>query len=134
MQRKNKLTIILGVLILFIGSIILASCATTSGKAKTGAAITYDVCSSAKITSVSYFIKKYKGAPRLHIKIGIKNISKEPKRFRVKIFLSEGPSSGGFYPRKGKPPVIKPGKELSRTFPMYFSKFPSGFTIVVQEL
>jgi len=64
--------------------------------------ITYNVCKSAEITKVSYFFEKYKGKPRLHFEITIKNVSPEMKRFRVNIYLPEGPSSGGFYPRKGK--------------------------------
>ena len=94
--------------------------------------ITYDVCKSAEITKVSYFFEKYKGKPRLHFEITVKNVSPEMKRFRVNIYLPEGPSSGGFYPRKGK--GIESGKTLTRKFPMYFNKLPSGFMLVVKEL
>jgi hypothetical protein len=79
-------------------------------------------------------MKKYKGAPRLHFDIKIKNISSADKRFRLSIFLPDGVASGGFYPRKGKPPVIKAGEELSRIFPMYFDRVPSEYTIKIDEL
>jgi hypothetical protein len=66
--------------------------------------------------------------------VGIKNISDEPLRYRVSIFLPDGASSGGFYPRKGKPPVVKPGEEKVRTFPMYYDKIPEAITVKVDEL
>jgi len=97
-------------------------------------AINFDLCPSVKITKVCYYMKVYKGAPRLHFDVTIKNISAAPKRFRLAIFLPDGAAGGGFYPRKGKNPVVKPGAELSRTFPMYYHQLPSGYTIRVQEL
>jgi hypothetical protein len=52
----------------------------------------------------------------------------------LSIFLPDGASSGGFYPRKGKPPVIQPGEEKFRTFPMYFENLPDAVTLRVEEL
>ena len=77
---------------------------------------------------------KFSGGPKLHMKVGIKNISDKPRRYRVSIFLPNGASSGGFYPRKGKPPVLKPGEEKARTFPMYYDSIPDAFTVKVDEL
>jgi hypothetical protein len=97
---------------------------------------TLKVCPTAKITTLEYFMKKSKfsGGPKLHMKVGIKNISDKPRRYRVSIFLPNGASSGGFYPRKGKPPVLKPGEEKARTFPMYYDSIPDAFTVKVDEL
>jgi hypothetical protein len=64
--------------------------------------------------------------------VELKNVSKQPKRFRVNIWLPDGVAGGGFYPRKKK--VIQPGKTLSRTFPMYYDKAPPKATILVKEL
>ncbi|MBW1673655.1 MAG: hypothetical protein JRJ45_08425 [Deltaproteobacteria bacterium] len=77
---------------------------------------------------------KFSGGQKLHVKVGIKNISDKGKRYRVSIFLPDGASSGGFYPRKGKPPVVKPGTEKMRTFPMYFGSVPDSLTVKVEEL
>ncbi len=125
-------------LIMMVFAVILAvGCATHKATVTDNSkieAVNFDLCSSVKITKVCYYMKKYKGAPRLHFDVTIKNISSEPKRFRLVIFLPDGVAGGGFYPRKGKNPVIKPGAELSRTFPMYYQKLPSGYTIRVQEL
>jgi hypothetical protein len=94
--------------------------------------ITYEIVDSAEIAKISYFIQIYEGSPRLHFEIALKNIAKEPKRFRLNILLPEGPSGGGFYPIQGG--AIEPGKTLTQVYPMYFSQLPSGFTIVVSEL
>lgn len=123
--------------ILFVAGMFCTSYAaekTAAPQAAEQVSISFDLCPSIQVTSVSYYMKKYKGAPRLHFDVKIKNISKEDKRFRLAIFLPDGVAGGGFYPRKGKPPVIKAGEELSRTFPMYFHELPSEYSIMVQEL
>ena len=70
------------------------------------------------------------------MELTVKNIASADKRFRVHIYLPEGPAGGGFYPRKVKGDVkgIKPGEELTQAFPMYYNQMPSGFSIVVKEL
>jgi len=134
--EKNSWFLLLLTVVVGVSLLLLYPAASTHAaeKSKEGipSNITYNVCKSAEITKVSYFFEKYKGKPRLHFEITIKNVSPEMKRFRVNIYLPEGPSSGGFYPRKGK--GIEPGKTLTRKFPMYFDKFPSGFMLVVKEL
>jgi hypothetical protein len=118
---------------------LLTACATT-GKpaADAGLApnITYQVADSAQITKVAYYFKAYKGAERLHMELTIKNVSPEVKRFRVHVFLPEGPASGGFYPQKIKDDVkgMAPGEELTQAFPVLHHQMPTGFTIVVKEL
>ena len=64
--------------------------------------------------------------------VELKNVTKEPKRYRVNIWLPDGVSGGGFYPRKAK--SIAAGKTLSRTFPMFYDKVPNKMQIMVREL
>jgi uncharacterized protein YcfL len=94
--------------------------------------ITYDVPQSAEIASVSYFVQEYKGKKRLHMKVGIKNISDKNLRYRVNIYLPDGVAGGGMYPRKAD--AIKAGEVHNRTFPMYYNELPTRFDIVVKEL
>ncbi len=98
--------------------------------------IVYQVTDSAELTKLSYYFKEYKGNPRLHMELTIKNVSPTVKRYRVNIFLPEGPGGGGLYPRKVKSDSdgIEAGKELTREFPMYFNELPTGFMIVVKEM
>ena len=119
-----------------VGFVLISGCATQPEKKGNGPVETLKVCPTAKITTLEYFMKesKFSGGPKLHIKVGITNISDKPLRYRVSIFLPDGASSGGFYPRKGKPPVIKPGEEKAREFPMYSDKKLDAITIQVDEL
>jgi len=123
-------------LFFFAASLCLWGCATTATKFAKGPVLTSEVCKSAKLTTVEYFMKKSKfsGGPKLHVKVGVTNISQVPKRYRVSIFLPDGASAGGFFPRKGKPPVVKPGQEKIRIFPMYYDRIPDRITIRVEEL
>jgi hypothetical protein len=94
--------------------------------------VCYEVVDTAQITDVKYFIAKYEGAPRLHFEVTIKNVTNEPRRYRLNIFLPEGPAGGGLYPLSKK--AIEPGKELKQKYPMYFDTLPTGYTMVVKEL
>ena len=131
-----------GIVLLFAAlaaTVWLSGCVTT-GKAvqEEGLAqnIVYQVADSAQITRVAYFFQDYKGASRLHMEIGIKNMSDTTKRYRVNIFTPDGASGGGMYPRKTNDKVtgVNAGEEMTQTFPMYYDKLPTGFTIVVREL
>lgn len=118
------------------GFVLLSVPAIAADEGEKAPAATLKVCPGAKITTLECFMKesKFSGGPKLHMKIGIKNVSDTPHRYRVSIFLPDGASSGGFYPRKGKPPVLKPGEEKVRTFPMYSDGIPKEYTVKVDEL
>jgi hypothetical protein len=139
MEKSRYHVLILGTFLamaLCVGLLFPIGCATAEKKGETGPAVTYEVCPTAEVTSVDCFMKesKFSGGPKLHVKLGIKNTASEPKRYRVSIFLPDGASSGGFYPRKGNPAVLKPGEEQESTFPMYYDSIPDALTVRVQEL
>jgi hypothetical protein len=117
-----------------LGVLLLAAMALWVGPAWAAAQPTthFEVVTTADVTKVDYQIKKYKGKDRLHVTVAVKNVAKVPKRFRVNIWLPDGVSGGGFYPRKSG--VIQPGKTLSQTWPMYYDKMPPEVTILVKEL
>ncbi len=136
---KTALRWIAGLSVLLAAGLWLAGCATVGSSAKDEGIspdIAYQVADSAEITKVAYYFKDYKGASRLHMDVTIKNTSPETKRFRVNIFLPEGPSGGGLYPRKVKEDAkgIEAGQEHTREFPLYFNQLPTGFTILVKEM
>ena len=134
-MKKSKILYLL-IVLLVAGMFSIGYAAEKAEVTQTAEPVTvsFDLCPSVQITKISYYMKNYKGAPRLHFDISIKNISTEDKRFRLAIFLPDGVAGGGFYPRKGKPPVIKAGEELSRTLPMYFDTLPTEYSIMIQEL
>jgi hypothetical protein len=117
------------------GFVLIAGC-TTAPKKSEGPIATLKVCPSAEITALTYSMKgsQFSGGAKFHVKVGIKNISDKENRYRVSIFLPEGASAGGFYPVKGKPPVLKPGQEMVSEFPMYFDRVPDTVTVKVEEM
>ena len=120
-----------------VGILLISGCAGPQ-KAE-GPVATLKVCSTAEITALKYFMQapKVGGDPKLHIKIGLRNKSNEPKRFDLNISIPEGPSSGGYYPPKKqkdkKVPFMKPGQELERTFRLFYDTVPEAVTIKVEE-
>ena len=127
-SRKTSLMVLVAALFFMLGLAVWPAAKAEAGSFK----VCYDVVDTAQITDVKYFIAKYKGKPRLHFEVGLKNVTSQPRRYRVNIYLPEGPASGGFYPRKKK--SIAPGKTLKQKYPMYFDSMPTGYTIVVKEL
>lgn len=102
---------------------------------KAPGAISYEVDPSAKITKVIYYLGNFKGRKTVFFEIGLKNISDSPKRFKVTVDIPQGPSSAYFYPRKGKPPILKAGQEYMKPIPMvFFDELPSAFSIIVKEM
>jgi len=138
MPKIRMITFFAGVA-LVIAALSLGGCASTGSAvpAETFAQnIVYEIAPSAALTNVAFGIKPYKGTDHLHLALTVKNISSETKRFRVNIFLPDGTSGGGLYPRKVKGDVtgVKAGEEHTREFPMLSKQLPSGFTIIVKEL
>ena len=134
LSRKGLIAIILTVAVFCV-----AGCATPDVAVQENTFaqnIQYEVSPSAEITNVSYCIKPYQGADHLHMAVTVKNKTAETKRFRVNIFLPDGSSAGGLYPRKVKDdaPGIPAGESHTCEFPMLYYQLPSGFTIMVKDL
>ena len=54
----------------------------------------------------------------MHFKVAVKNVSPQPQRFRVNIFLESGKAVGGLIPRKTKEGPLKPGETASFVYPV----------------
>jgi len=50
--------------------------------------------------------------------VAVKNITPEPQRYRVNIFLDNGKAVGGLIPRKTKKGLVKPGDTASFVYPV----------------
>ena len=73
--------------------------------------------------------------PCLTFKLKVKNVTNDPKRFVTRIVLTDsGKGVGGLIPRKGKPPVVEPGKEASATYPMFHYEIPQNVEIVIDVM
>jgi hypothetical protein len=133
---KNIVQTLLFILI----AVFTVSCANQAGSRNAMAAaesggIGYIVPATAEITKVSYYLDDYKGKKTIFFEISLKNISDQPKRFKVTVDIPNGPSSAYYYPESGKPPVLKPGELHVKPMPMViYDKLPGQFTIIVKEL
>ncbi len=93
------------------------------------------VAPEAQLTELACFVKPYKKVPSLHIKVGVKNVTDKPHRYRVNLFLDNGKAVGGLLPRKGKPPVVKPGETATFTYPVKgMAGKPGGLTVLVKTI
>jgi hypothetical protein len=91
----------------------LIGCATPAKQAPIvcDADITWQITPEAQITRFDCEVGKYKGNPALIFTVEVKNIGEKPARYRLHIFLMDmGKAAGHLIPRKGKPPVLEPGK------------------------
>ena len=76
------------------------------------------VAPEAELAEFSCLFKRWEGADTLHFKVGVKNVSDKPQRFRVNIFLDNDKAVGGLIPRKTKKGLIKPGQTATFVYPV----------------
>jgi hypothetical protein len=86
------------------------------------------ISSAAELTDFSCTFKKYEGAEVLHFNVALKNISSDPQRFRVHIFLDNGKAVGGLIPRTTKGGLVGPDQTASFEYPV------NGMTGLPQEI
>ncbi len=93
------------------------------------------VAKEAELKELSCFFKKWGGSETLHIKVALKNVSSEPQRFRVNIFLDNGKAVGGLIPRKTKKGLVKPGAVVTFVYPVQnMPKPPKSMTLIVKTV
>jgi hypothetical protein len=86
----------------------------------------------ASLEEFSCTFKKYEGSDTLHFNVTLKNVSSQPQRFRVNIFLDNGKAVGGLLPVSTKGGLIEPGKTASFVYPvMRMAEQPEAVTIKV---
>ncbi len=82
------------------------------------AEIEWDLTSEVSITNFGCKTGEHKKDPALIFTAELKNVSDKPLRYRINIFLLDmDKAAGHLVPRKGKPPVVEPGKSETVTIP-----------------
>lgn len=82
------------------------------------ASISWEVSPEAKLTQFDCAMGTHGGQTSLIFDVGIMNVSEQPHRYRVNVFLEDmDKAAGALVPRKGKPPVIEPGKTATTKIP-----------------
>lgn len=78
--------------------------------------------------------KKMAAEPVTIYDFSVKNISNVPHLFSGVILVPEtGQSAGGFIPRKGKPPELKPGEEINLKWAVHMFELPKEKVKLVIE-
>ena len=132
MKRLKKAIPIL-ILCLALG-FWLAGCAGKGAPEKTNcdASIKWDVTDEVKLTQFDCALGKHGGQDSLIFTVGLQNPTDQPYRYRVNIFLEDMDKAAGHYvPRKGKPPVVKPGDSATVKIPFIGTVKPSKKVMVV---
>ncbi len=100
------------------------------------AEIEWDVTPEAKIESFSCESGKHKKDPALIFTVDLTNSSSKPLRFRLNVFLLDmDKAAGHLVPRKGKPPVVQPGKTETIKIPFIKTdKMSKKILVVVKTM
>jgi hypothetical protein len=94
-----------------------------------------EFCPEVQVTEFYCFFAPYKKVKSLHFKVTLKNVSQEPQRYRVNIFLDNGKAVGGLVPRKVKKGLVEPGKTASFTYPIKgMDSKPGSVTVLVKTV
>ncbi len=72
----------------------------------------------AKLVGLECQIAKYDGVDSLWFHLALKNVSSEPKRFKVNIYLPDGRGVGGLVPVKTNKGLVKPGQTVKVKYPV----------------
>lgn len=87
-------------------------------KANCDAKITWQVAKEAKLTQFDCIVGIHGGQPSLIFTVGLENAADKAYRYRINIFLEDmDKAAGHLVPRKGKPPVVQPGKGATVKIP-----------------
>ncbi len=117
-QKKASMTTVL--VLCLVGVFWLVGCAGRGAPEKTNcdAKITWQVAKEVKLTQFDCAVGIHGGQPSLIFTVGLENPTDKPLRYRVNIFLEDMDKAAGYLvPRKGKPPVVQPGKGATVKIP-----------------
>ena len=94
--------------------------------------VEWQICDEAKITSFACELGSFKKKPALVYTVTVKNVTEKPHRYRLNIFLLDQDKAAGYLvPRKGKPPVVKPGETATVKIPFFKASKTSEKMLVI---
>ena len=134
MKRLKYGTLITTLVVCLIGTFCLTGIAGESAPEKTNcnASIKWEVVKEAKLTQFDCALGKHGGQPSLIFNVGLENASSTALRYRINIFLEDmDKAAGHLVPRKGKPPVLEPGKTASVKIPFIGTNKESKKILVI---
>ena len=96
----------------------------------------WQITPEARITQFNWTVGEHKKQPSLIFTVGIENQCDKPQRYRLNIFLMDSDKASGYLvPRKGKPPVLEPGKSATVKIPFINTvQSPKNLLVVVKTV
>jgi hypothetical protein len=103
---------------------------------KCAGAVEWQICNGAEITSFACELGSFKKKPALVYTVAIKNTSAKAHRYRLNIILlNQDKAAGHLVPRKGKPPVVKPGETVTVKVPFFkATKISEKMLVILKTL
>jgi hypothetical protein len=93
------------------------------------------IAPEAQLTEFSCAFKKWEGGDTLHFKVGVKNVSDTPQRYRINIFLDNGKAVGGLIPRKTAKGLVAPGATQTFEYPVsHMPRQPKSVELYVRTV
>ncbi len=94
-----------------------------------------NIAPEAALEEFNCVFKKWKGSETLHFKVALRNVSQEPQRYRVNIFMDNGKAVGGLIPRKTKKGLVQPGQTASFVYPVKgMDTPPKAVTLIIRTM
>ena len=125
------------VVMITLACILLWSCASGSKPAavKCKGDVEWQICNAAEITAFTCELGSFKKKPALVYTVAVKNTSSKAHRYRLNIFLlDQDKAAGHLVPRKGKPPVVKPGETITVKIPFFKATKTSEKLLVILKI
>lgn len=140
MKRFQHVVRFLGI-ITVLASLVCVGCAgpkPTPGEVFPCAAdskIEKSIAPEAELADFSCVMKEWNGSETLHFNVAVKNVSDQPQRYRVNIFLDNGKAVGGLIPRKTNKGLVNPGESASFVYPVKgMDRGPKSLTVMVKTM
>ena len=133
-MKTSAWKIFLCVIVITLVGIPLWSYASSNSPAevKCAGAVEWQICAGAEITSFACELGTFKKKAALVYTVSVKNSSDKAHRYRLNIFLlDQDKAVGHLVPRKGKPPVVKPGETVTVKMPFYKATKTSADMLVI---
>ncbi len=94
-----------------------------------------NIAPEAALEEFSCVFKKWKGSETLHFNVAVRNVSQEPQRYRINIFMDNGKAVGGLIPRKTKKGLVQPGQTASFVYPVKgMDTPPKAVTLIIRTM
>jgi hypothetical protein len=140
MNRFQHLVGLLGI-IAVLACLIVVGCAGPKPKpgeifpCAADSKIEKSIAPEAELTDFSCMLKNWEGSDTLHFNVAIKNVSEQPQRYRVNIFLDNGKAVGGLIPRKTATGLVEAGQTASFVYPVSgMARAPKSIELMIKTM